>query len=79
MRKRHAESPKRDLVHGRVVDVVRAVQADDGAESGPGTEGAAGEWSDRRRCAVVDALCEAEGAVCLDAVTDGYYGSLRYC
>ena len=72
VRKRHAESPKRDLVHGRVVDVVRAVQADDGAESGPGTEGAGAEGCDARwGGAGVDLLGAGEGEVGLDAVAEG--------
>jgi hypothetical protein len=77
VRKCHAESPKRDLVHGRVVNVVRAVQADDGAESGPGAEGAGAEGSDARgRGAGVDLLGAGEGEVGLDAVAKGDDGDL---
>lgn len=73
VRKRDAESPKRDLVHGRVVNVVCAVQSDDGAESGPGAEGAGAEGSDARgRGAGVDLLGAGEGEICLDAVAERY-------
>jgi hypothetical protein len=40
------ESPEGDFVHGRVVDVVGAVEADDGAESRPGAECAGAEGGD---------------------------------
>lgn len=79
MRKRDAERPKRDLVHGRVVDVVRAVQADDGAEGRPGAEGAGAEGSDARgRGAGVDLLGASEGEVGLDAVAEGDDGDLWF-
>lgn len=71
MSERNAESPKRDLVHGRVVDVVGAVQSNDRAESGPSAEGAGAERSDaRRRGAGVDLLGAGEGEVGLDAVAE---------
>ena len=77
MRKRDAESPKRDLVHRRVFNVVRAVQADNRAESGPGAEGAGAEGSDARgRGAGVDLLGAGEGEVGLDAVAEGDDGDL---
>ena len=47
VRKGHAERAKRDLVHGRIVNVVCAVQADDGAERRPGAEGAGAERCDK--------------------------------
>jgi hypothetical protein len=66
------ESPQGNLVHGRVVDVVRAVQADDGAESRPGAEGAGAEGRDEGgRGAGVDLLRAGEGEVGLDAVAEG--------
>jgi hypothetical protein len=46
MSERDPESPEGDLVHGRVVDVVGAVEADDGAEGRPGAEGAGAEGGD---------------------------------
>ena len=79
MRKRHAERPERDLVHGRVVDVVCAVQADDGAEGRPGAEGAGAEGSDARgRGAGVDLLGAGEGEVGLDAVAERDDGDLWF-
>lgn len=57
MPKRDPEGPKRDLVHGGVVNVVSAVKADDRAESGPGAECAGAEGGDARgRGAGVDLL-----------------------
>lgn len=77
VRKGHAERPEGDLVHGRVVDVVCAVKADDGAEGGPGAEGAGAERSDARgRGAGVDLLRAGEGEVGLDAVAEGDDGDL---
>ena len=77
MRKRDAKSPKCDLVHGRVVNVVCAVQSDDGAESGPGAKGAGAEGSDARgRGAGVDLLGAGEGEVGLDAVAERDDGNL---
>jgi hypothetical protein len=40
------ESPEGDFVYGRVVDVVGAVEADDGAEGRPGAEGAGAQGCD---------------------------------
>jgi hypothetical protein len=66
------KSPQGNLVHGRVVDVVRAVQADDGAESRPGAEGAGAEGRDEGgRGAGVDLLRAGEGEVGLDTVAEG--------
>jgi len=77
VRKRDAECPERDFVHGRVVNVVCAVQADDGAERRPGAEGAGAEWSDARGGgAGVDLLGADEGEVGLDAVAEGDDGDL---
>lgn len=77
MRKRKAESPQRDLVHGRVVNVVCAVQSDDRAQSGPGAECASAERGDARgRGAGVDLLGAGEGEVGLDAVAEGDDGYL---
>jgi hypothetical protein len=44
--KRDSKSPEGDLIHGRIVDVVGAVEADDGAESRPGAEGAGAQGRD---------------------------------
>jgi hypothetical protein len=72
VRKRHAKSPHRDLVHGRVVDVVRAVQSDDRAESRPGAEGTGAERRDGGgRDSGVDLLGASEGEIGLNAVPEG--------
>lgn len=78
VRKRNAESPQRDFVHGRVVNVVCAVQSDDRAESRPCAEGAGAERGDaRRRGAGVDLLRAGEREVGLDAVAERYDGNLE--
>ena len=70
--KRNPESPEGNLVHGRVVNVVGAVEADDGAESRPGAECAGAQRGDERgRGASVDLLGAGEGEVGLDAVAEG--------
>ena len=80
MRKRYAKSPKRDLVHSRVINMVRAVQSDDGAESRPGAERASAEGCDARgRGAGVDLLRAGQGEVGLDAVAEGDDGDLWFC
>ena len=72
MSKRNSKSPEGDLVHGRVVNVVGAVEADDGAESRPGAEGTGAQGCDERRgSAGVDLLGAGEGEVGLDAVAEG--------
>ena len=77
MRKRDPERPQGDFVHGGVVDVVGAVQADDGAEGRPGAEGAGAERGYARgRGAGVDLLGAGEGEVGLDAVAEGDDGDL---
>jgi hypothetical protein len=79
VRKRDTESPQCDLIHRRVVNVVCAVQSDDGAESRPGAEGAGAERSDARRGgAGVDLLGAGEGEVGLDAVAEGDDGDLVF-
>lgn len=78
MRKRNAESPKRDFVHRRVVNVVCAVESDDRAERRPGAEGAGAERRDARgRGAGVDLLRAGEGEVGLDTVAEGDDGDLE--
>jgi hypothetical protein len=75
--KRNPESPEGNLVHGRVVDVVGAVEADDGAEGRPGAECAGAQGCDERgRGAGVDLLGAGEGEVGLDAVAEGDDGDL---
>lgn len=77
MSESNTESPQSDLVHGRVVNVVSAVKADDGAEGRPGAEGAGAQRGDARGCrASVDLLGAREGEVGLDAVAEGYDGDL---
>lgn len=77
MRKRHAESPQRDLIHRRVVDVVCAVQSYDRAESSPGAEGASAKRGYARGSgACVDLLRAGEGEVGLNAVAEGDDGDL---
>jgi hypothetical protein len=74
---RDPESPERDLVHSRVVDVVSAVEADDGAECRPGAERAGAQGGDEGGCgAGVDLLGAGEGEVGLDAVAEGDDGDL---
>ena len=72
MRKRNAESPQRDLVHRRVVNVVCAVESDDRAESRPGAEGTGAERRDGGgKDSGVDLLGASEGEVGLDAIAEG--------
>jgi hypothetical protein len=73
----NAKGPEGNLVHGRVVDVVGAVEADDGAEGRPGAECAGAQGCDERgRGAGVDLLGAGEGEVGLDAVAEGDDGDL---
>jgi hypothetical protein len=70
--KRNSKSPEGDLVHGRVVNVVGAVKADNGAESRPGAECAGAQGRDERGGgAGVDLLGAGKGEVGLDAVAEG--------
>jgi hypothetical protein len=72
----NAKGPEGNLVHGRVVDVVGAVEAD-GAEGRPGAECAGAQGCDERgRGAGVDLLGAGEGEVGLDAVAEGDDGDL---
>lgn len=72
MSKRNSKSPEGDLVHGRVVNVVGAVKADNGAESRPGAECAGAQGRDERGGgAGVDLLGAGKGEVGLDAVAEG--------
>ena len=72
MSKRNSKSPEGDLVHGRVVNVVGAVEADDGAESCPGAEGPGAQGRDERGgSAGVVLLGAGEREVGLDAVAEG--------
>lgn len=77
MRKRDAKSPKRNLINRRVINVVRAVQADNRRESGPGAESASGERRDLGGGgAGVDLLGAVQGEVGLDGVAEGDDGDL---
>lgn len=79
MSKSDSESPQGNLVNGRVVDVIGAVEADDGAESRPGAECAGAQGSDEGGCGTsVDLLGAGEGEVGLDAVAERDDGDLVF-
>lgn len=83
---RHRITPHGQLIHGRVIDIVRRVQAYQRRKQRPRAKRA------RRQCrdvlgdyggringrGVVDARGEGQGAVGLDAVSDGYYRDLFF-
>lgn len=87
MRPRDSIRAHGELIHGRIIDIVRRVDAHERREQRPGAECAGGERSDVfgdrggrvNRCGVVDARGKGEGCVGLDGVSNGDYGDLGLC
>lgn len=71
--------PERQLIHGRHIDIVGRIQADETGYKGPSSEGATGEggYGGRSVGTFVDALGVFKGCIGLDAIAESDNGDLE--